>query len=148
MPTNRQLAKQEADIYAETLFEAQNKAGGQDAVLEVRAQIEEIIAYNRSHVDLTDALKDMSYSPEQRKALVEHVFADCASTLQSMLGVMAERGDIDMLSRVWNGYNREIAEKLHVVVVDVTTRVALDDHLRKVITDKVSADLGSNIVLR
>jgi acetyl-CoA carboxylase beta subunit len=40
MPTNRQLAKQEADIYAETLFEAQNKAGGQDAVLEVRAQIE------------------------------------------------------------------------------------------------------------
>jgi len=32
-------------------------------------------------------------------------------------------------------------------VVDVTTAVALDDHLREIITKKASTELGKNVVL-
>ena len=37
---------------------------------------------------------------------------------------------------------------LNVTVVDVTTVVPLDDHLREVITKKSEADLGTKVVLR
>ena len=38
-------------------------------------------------------------------------------------------------------------EQLNVTVVDVTTVVPLDDHLREVITKKAEADLGTKVVL-
>ena len=47
-----------------------------------------------------------------------------------------------------NAYRNAAEEKLGVAVVDVTTVVALDDHLREVITEKLSADLGKKVVLR
>ena len=42
----------------------------------------------------------------------------------------------------------QLERKLNIVVVDVTTVVSLDDHLREVITNKVAADLKANVVLR
>ena len=61
---------------------------------------------------------------------------------------MAERGDIPLLSRVWASYGEQLERKLNVNVVDVTTVVELDDHLREVIKNKAEADLGTNVVLR
>lgn len=42
----------------------------------------------------------------------------------------------------------QLERKLNVNVVDVTTVVELDDHLREVIKNKAEADLGTNVVLR
>jgi F-type H+-transporting ATPase subunit delta len=118
-----------------------------DAIMAARDQIEQIIAYNRAPVDLMDAMSDMAYTPEERSALVKKVFADCQPALVSVLGVMAERGDVDKLPRVWDSFNQQISEKQNVTVVDVTTRVPLDDHLRSVIEKKAEADLGGKVVL-
>lgn len=148
MPTNRHIAKAEADLYAQALIDALKNEGGLDAVMLVRSQLEQILAYNRSHVDLTDAMTDMAYTPEERSALIKRVFADCQPALQSVLGVMAERGDIDKLPRVWESYNRQVSEQMHITVVDVTTRVPLDDRLRQVIKEKAGADFGEDVVLR
>ena len=60
---------------------------------------------------------------------------------------MAERGDFDKLPKVRGLFNYLLAEKLNVTVVDVTTRVSLDDHLREVIKNKAAADLGTDILL-
>ena len=61
---------------------------------------------------------------------------------------MVEREDVALLSRVWESYGEQIERKLNVTVVDVTTVVPLDDHLREVITKKAEADLGTKVVLR
>ena len=50
--------------------------------------------------------------------------------------------------RVWESYGEQVERKLNVTVVDVTTVVPLDDHLREVITKKSEADLGTKVVLR
>lgn len=147
MPTNRHVEQAEAEAYASTLVDAAQAQGGLDAVMDVRAQLEQITLFNNSSVDLKDVMEDPGYTPEQRATIVKNTFAACSPVLVSVLGVMAERGDFGKLSKVKNRFNELIAEKLNVNVVDVTTRVPLDDHLREVIKNKAAADFGTDIVL-
>ena len=148
MPTNRQILKEKVATYASVLLDGAYAAGGQDAVLEVRDQAERILRIARSNMDLSDALEDSSYTPEQRGQLVRNLFASSNPVLVDVLAVMAEREDFALLSRVWASYGEQLERKLNVTVVDVTTVVELDDHLREVITKKAEADLGTNVVLR
>ncbi len=147
MPTNRHVEQAQALVYATTLVDAAQAEGGLDAVMADRAQLDQIVSYNRSHVELHDFLTDVAYTGVQRKEVVEKVFSDCRPELVSVLGVMAERGDFDKLPKVRGLFNDLLAEKLNVTVVDVTTRVSLDDHLREVIKNKAAADLGTDILL-
>ncbi len=148
MPTNRQILKEKVATYSSVLLDGAYEAGGQDAVLEVRDQAERILRIARSNMDLSDALEDSSYTPEQRGQLVRNLFASSNPVLVDVLAVMAEREDFALLSRVWASYGEQLERKLNVTVVDVTTVVELDDHLREVITKKAEADLGTNVVLR
>ena len=148
MPTNRHVQREKVATYASVLLEGAYVAGGQDAVLEVRDQAERIVRIVRSNMDLSDALEDSSYTPEQRGQLVRNLFASSNPVLVDVLAVMAEREDFALLSRVWASYGEQLERKLNVTVVDVTTVVELDDHLREVITKKAEADLGTNVVLR
>lgn len=148
MPINRLLEKEKVATYASVLLDSAHNAGGQDAVLEVRDQVEQILRIMRTNMALSGALEDSSYTPEQREAIARGVFADCNPVLVDVLAVMAERGDISLLSRVWTGYGEALEQKLNVSVVDVTTVVELDDHLREVIKNKAEADLGTTVVLR
>jgi F-type H+-transporting ATPase subunit delta len=148
MPTNRHVQKETVAAYATVMFDAAMQEGGQGAVLEVRDQTERIIRIMRSNMDLSSSLQDSSYTPEQRASLAKGTFADVNPVLANTLAVMAERGDVALLSRVWESYGEQIERKLNVTVVDVTTVVPLDDHLREVITKKAEADLGTKVVLR
>ena len=148
MPTNRQVLREKVATYASVLLDGAYEAGGQDAVLEVRDQTERVIRIMRSNLELSSALEDSAYTPEQRNELVRNVFAQCHPVLVNVLAVMAEREDIALLSRVWASYGEALERKLNVSVVDVTTVVELDDHLREVIVKKAEADLGTSVVLR
>lgn len=148
MPTNRLVVKEEVLAYARAMFDAAYEAGGQDAVLEVRSQMEEIILLMHSDMDLSMALSDVTYSPKQRFDLANVVFADCNEAFRSVVSVMAERGDAELLPRVFKAFGDELDEKLNMCVVDVTTVVALDDNLRHIIIEKAEAELGKKAVLR
>lgn len=148
MSTNRLVTKEKIDTYAQVLFDSAYEAGGQEAVLEVRDQAEEIVRILRANMDLSEALESSTYTPEQKGQLVRNIFAQSNPVLLEVLAVMAERGDIALLSRVWASFGEKLEDKLNVTVVDVTTVVELDDHLREVITEKTEADLGKKVVLR
>ena len=148
MPTNRLLVKEEVATYSGMLLDAAFTAGGQDRVLEVRGQLEQVLAIYRGNADLRDALSNPALSAEQRHQLAENVFEGVDPLIRSVLAVMAERENLGQLSQVVNAYRDASEEKLGVCVVDVTTVVELDDELRKVITEKLSKDLGKNVVLR
>lgn len=148
MPINRQIVKEQVTTYAAVLLDGAYNAGGQDAVLEVRDQLESIVRISRTNMDLAGALKDSSYAPEQRAEVAKSVFAQCNPALVDVLAVMAERGDIELLSRIADSYGQQLETKLNMTVVDVTTVVELDDHLREVIVKKAESDLGTKVVLR
>ncbi|MEG0375093.1 MAG: ATP synthase F1 subunit delta, partial [Raoultibacter sp.] len=148
MPTNRLVIKERVATYASVLLDAAQEAGGQDTVLEIRNQAEQVVGFMRSNMDLSSALEDTSYSPEQRNEIARGVFAAYNPVLADVLSVMAERGDIALLHRVLNAYEEQIESKLNIVVVDITTVVPLDNNLREIIKKKAEADLGTNVVLR
>lgn len=148
MPTNRLVVKETVDTYASVLLDAANAAGGQDAVLEVRDQLEVVTKALRSNVDLEVALAEEAYTPEQRETLVRNVFAGMNPALVETLLVMAERDDLGLAGRIYLAYDEQIEEKLGVAVVDVTTVVELDDALRETISNKAAQDLGKQVVLR
>ena len=148
MPTNRLVVKETVDTYASVLLDAANAAGGQDAVLEARDQLEVVTKALRSNVDLEVALAEEAYTPEQRETLVRNVFAGMNPALVETLLVMAERDDLGLAGRIYRAYDVQIEEKLGVAVVDVTTVVELDDALRETISNKAAQDLGKQVVLR
>ena len=148
MPTNRLLVKEEVATYAGMLLDAAYNAGGQERVLEVRDQLEQVLSIYRGNADLRDALANPALLPEQRHQLAEGVFEGVDPLIRSVIAVMAERENLGRLSQVVSTYRDASEEKLGVCVVDVTTVVELDDELRKVIIEKLSQDLGKNVVLR
>lgn len=148
MPINRLAIKERVATYGAVLLDAANEAGGQDGVLEVRDQLEQVIGFTRSNMDLSNSLEDSAYSPEQRNGLARSVFEGFSPVLVDVIAVMAERGDIALLDSLQKSYETQIAEKLGVTIVDVTTVVPLDDRLRTIIIEKAESDLGGSVVLR
>ena len=148
MPTNRLIVKEEVAVYAAVLFDGAFEAGGQEAVLEVRDQMVRVAEAMRTNMELSVALSDPGYTPEQRGELARNVFAGCNPVLLDVLAVLAERGDAALLPRVLENYAEQLQSKLNLCVVDVTTAGPLDDALRRIITEKAEADLDTNVVLR
>ena len=147
MPSNRHVVNQTIAAYANVAIDGANAAGGRDAVVEVRNQLIQVLGFMGSNIDLRLALKDEGYSADQRAEMVRNIFAGFNSVLVDVLAAMASRGDTDLLRRVYNLYEELIESKLDFSVVDVTTVVDLDDHLRTVITNKAESDLGRDCVL-
>ena len=148
MPTNRLIVKEQIATYTSLLFEAVNNEGGSEGVLRLSNEAKQIVAAIRGNADLDAALKDPGYSPEQKATLARNVFADASPALVSVIALMAERGELEYLPRVTEGMVERMRDEMNLVVVDVTTAVELDDHLRDLIKKKASTELGKSIVLR
>jgi len=147
MRTDRALAKPTIETYASVLLDA--AAGeGTDAVFAVGSQLNEAASTVRGHAELRDTLVDENVPAEMRRAIVDDVFAGNDPALVATLGLMAERGNVDLLSSVAEVYGELAEQRLNVVVVDVTTVVELSDALREAIKNKLAADFESGIVLR
>ena len=148
MPTNRLVEKEKVAVYANALFEAASSKGGREVAIEIRDEVENLAAIMRGNGNLVETLADTMLAPAQRAEVARNVFAGADAILVDVLAIMAERGDIKLFNRVATAYEALVSEKLNVTIVDVTTVVELDDHLREVITNKASKDFGTDVVLR
>lgn len=144
MPTNRMLAKQQVATYAQCLLTAAQESGRAFEDIEDLKSARK--AVNRSS-QMREFLQDPNVSAENKSALVKDVFAGMSPEVVSVLAVMAERCETGLLGRVVTAYEEAVEKALDLVVVDVTTAVPLDDHLREVISKKLSADLGCSVRL-
>ena len=145
MRPSRALAKQIVAAYADALFDA---AAADDAVDDVYMQLVAAVRIVRSHAPLRDAMLNDAASGTVRAEQAKSVFAGLNPALVETLGLMAERGNFDLLSSVVEVYSQVAEGKRGVVAVDVTTAVELSDSLRESITKKLAADMGKKIVLR
>ncbi len=145
MPKNRLITKSEISTYAEVLLDATKKSG---TTFEVTGQLQDACSVMRSHPGLRDSLDDDTVPPENRSDVVREVFKDYDPSLVSVLAVMAERRDMELLSRVAEDFNDLAEEDLGAVILDVTTVVELDDALRKKIKEKFAAQFGKDVMLR
>lgn len=144
MPTNRVLDKQKVTTYADCLLKAAQKA---DRVFEDIEAIKEVRKAVAASSQMREFLLDAKVPAANKSALVKDVLSGLAPEVVSVVAVMAERGDTKLLSRIAVAYEAAAEKALDMVVVDITTAVPLDDHLRDVISTKLSADLGHSVRL-
>lgn len=144
---NRQVVNATIAAYANAAIQGAMAAGGRDTVVELRNQMIEILGFMGGNIDLRLACDDEGYTPEQRESIVTNVFEGFNPTMIDLLRVMATRREVELLNRVYMAYEELIEEELNFSVIDVTTVVELDDHLRTVIKEKAEADLGRDCVL-
>ena len=147
MPTNRLVIKEQIATYTSLLFEALKNDGGSEGVLRACNEAKQIVAAIRGNADLDAALNDPGFMPEQKAELARNVFAQASPALVSVIALMAERGEIDYLARVADGIEERMGDELGIVVVDVTTAVELDDHLRDLIKKKAGSEMGKTVML-
>lgn len=145
MKINRQLTKQIIQTYAQNLFEA---ADVEERVFEDVKALQYCAQVIRSHHELHEALSSDILPADKRFALVQDVFSEQVSPeVAKVVGVLAEREEIELLGRVAEVYRELAEEQAQVVITEVTTAVPLDGHLRQVITDKLNKEFGKSIHL-
>ena len=146
MPTNRNIVKREVETYASVALDAAKQS---DSIFETGSQLEQALSAIRGNMEFHSALKDVTVPGKVRADIIREVFDSFGNPAKEILAVMAERGEIELLSRVCETYSYAAEEETNTVVVDVTTVVELTDELREKISKKVSADLGGRqVVLR
>ncbi|MCI1665708.1 MAG: ATP synthase F1 subunit delta [Atopobiaceae bacterium] len=84
---------------------------------------------------------------EAREATDLAAAAALPSEIMDMLSVMRDRDDLGLLGKVSAKYQDILESEGDTVAVEVTTAIELDDELRKTITDKLEADLGTTVFL-
>ena len=131
---NRHVINEIIAAYANAALEGAHNMGGRDAVVEVRNQLIQILEFMSTNIKLRLSLDDEVYTPEQRKEIARNVFEGYNPILVELLGVMASRGDVEKLRRVYADYENLIVSKLDFNVVDV-------------IKNKIKNDLGRDCVL-
>ena len=147
MKTNRLVDNKKIEFYADALATALHDNGGKDDLVTAREQLRFIIRYMRTKPEFIAAVHDDSYAGDVKNGLIHNVFADFNPILLDVVGVMAERNDIDLISRVYRRFVEILSEKYDLVTVDVQTYVELNDDLRDLIKNKVKNELGKNAVL-
>ena len=145
MPTDRTLVSKTARVYAETLLKAVSAEG---LVLEVSGELEQVLATVRAHNELGNALKDRTVPGKTRSSILQQVFVGFNPLLLAVLTVMVERNDIKLLSRMNDCFIQLSEDELDAVIIDVRTRIRLDDRLRTLIREKYSAQFGRSVLLR
>ena len=145
MPTDRNLIRGQVSTYAEVLLQG---ARSENAVFDVATQLVEATEAIRSSSQLRATLKDTAYPLEVRTGLIKEIFKESSPALVAVLNVMVERGEVNLLTRVNRAYAELAEAELGAVIVDVTSAIELDDHLRDVIKNKLSRDFGTDILLR
>lgn len=114
---------------------------------EVSSQLQDILQIIRGKTELRNALEDGSIPAEKRSEIVREVFKEANPIVVKTLGVMVERDDIGLLSRVLEEYDAALEEETGVITVDVTTAVPLDEKTRELVKNKMSADFGGKEIM-
>lgn len=147
MKTNRLVNNKKIEFYADALATSLFENGGKEDLVKARTELRFAIHYMRSKPELVGALRDDSYTGEVKNQLIHNVFADFNTILLDVVGVMAERGDMDLLPRVYHRFDSILSDKYDLVAVDVQTCVELNDDLRGLIKNKVKNELGKDAML-
>lgn len=148
----KKLRKQYA--YAKSILQNAILIGGIDEALNARGDLYDILKASLSNENLSSIFRDNEYNEASKmrekidvSKIVRNVFKGASQAVINVLDVMAHNQDMYLSLSMYETYNKLLEEHFNVIVVDVVTRVSLDDNLREIIKNKAKHELGAEIVL-
>ncbi len=135
-----------AGTYARSLFELSSLTG---TVTDAEAQLKQVVATIRGHVDLRDALADQTLPPAKKRDVLREIFGEAVvPAVLSIVQVVVESGNVDVLGEVATAFTQLVEDEFGVIPAEVTTAVPLTEELRASLSAKLEDALGKRVVLR
>jgi F-type H+-transporting ATPase subunit delta len=137
-----------ARVYARSLFELAEQAGGHDKIVEIGEELEQVCELARSQRSLGEFLRSPIVNRAARARSISTVFSDRLTdlTLRFLL-VLNERDRLGRLESIAAAYDHMVQQAFGRVEVDVFTPQPLTEGLRKRIEARVREALRREPVL-
>ena len=146
MPDDRNVENGKVKLYAQSILQC--AGGDKDKIFEYDTEMHDLVDICVKNRPAMDALSNQYVDEEERMKHAEEAFATIDENIRPIIVTMAVRGDTRLIYRISKEYTMVAEKELGAVIVDVSTVVELDDHLRDVIKTKLSKDFGRDVILR
>jgi F-type H+-transporting ATPase subunit delta len=137
-----------AQVYARSLFQLAQEAGGREKIEEVNDELEQICELMRSDRRLREFLASPIIDEDKRKGSLQRVFENRVTdlTLRFLL-VLNDRKRLGHLEAISDAFSHLVQEAFGRVEVDVFTATPLEPDQRARLTDRIREALGREPVL-
>jgi len=137
-----------ANVYARSLFELATEAGGNDKVLEIADELEQICEITRQQHDIALFFSSPVIDEASRSQTLSAIFSNRVTdlTLRFLL-VLNAKGRLGHLELIALAYDALVQEAFGRVEVDVFTPIAVDTASINIIKTRVAELLGKEPVL-
>ena len=137
-----------ATVYAKSLFELASDAGGNDKVVEIADELEQICELLRQDKEVRLFFTSPIIDVPKRSETISAIFSNRVThlTLRFLL-VLNNKGRLNHLESISVAFDLLVQEAFGRIEVDVFTPTAIDADAINIIKDKVQSMLGKEPVL-
>ncbi len=148
MSTSTSQADALAQVYAKSLFDLAQQAGGREKIEEVSDELEQIVELMRSDRKLREFLSSPVIDEKKRQASLQRMFANRVTdlTLRFLL-VLNDRHRLGHLESISEAFSHLVQEAFGRIEVDVYTATPLEANQRAAITQRIRDALGREPVI-
>jgi F-type H+-transporting ATPase subunit delta len=137
-----------AQVYARSLYELADEAGGRDKIVEVAQELEQICELARADQSFAGFLASPIIDRAKRGAALRRIFHGNATDLVlRFLLVLNDRGRLPHLEAIDDAYDQLVHEAFDRVEVDVFTPGPLEREQVEALKQRIGAALGKEPVL-
>ena len=137
-----------ANVYARSLFELAEDAGGNDKIVEIADELEQVCELMRQNSEVKLFFESPIIDIKKRNEALSEIFSNRITdlTLRFLL-VLNNKGRLNHLEPICIAFDLIIQETFGRIEVDVFTTTALDADTINTIKEKVQSMLGKEPVL-
>ncbi len=137
-----------ASVYARSLYELAEAAGGADKIMEINDEVEQIIDLTRNDAQLHEFLgSPIIDAPKRADALRRMFDGQVTDLMLRFLLVLNNKGRLGHLAKIAAAYDQMVQHRFGRIEVDVFTAAPLDESQRSTIHARVKEALGKEPVL-
>ncbi len=135
-------------VYARSLYELAQEAGGRDKILEIADEIEQVCELARGGRGFREFLGSPIIDRGRRADALRSIFRERVTDLMlRYLLVLNDRGRLGHLEAIGNAYDQLVHEAFGRVEVDLFTPAPLDPAQLETITQRIGTALGKEPVV-
>lgn len=137
-----------ANVYARSLLELAEQAGGADKIAQVASELEQIAEIARADKAFRELLRSPIVNTKARGESLSRIFANRVTdlTLRFLL-VLNEKGRLDRFQDIAAAFDRMVQQSFGRVEVDIFTPAPLGEQQLQSIRQRIADALGQEPVL-
>jgi F-type H+-transporting ATPase subunit delta len=135
-------------VYARSLYDLAGDAGGQDKIVEIAGELEQICEVARADVALREFLGSPIIDRGRRGESLRRIFSDRVTdlTLRFLL-VLNAKGRLGHLEAINAAFDQLVQDAFGRIEVDVITAAPIDDAALETVRSRIGAAMGKEPVL-